>query len=232
LDTDEIHDLAVTAGKLGALAVETAKLDNLAVTAGKIGALAVETAKINNNAVNDTKLRDSAALTVIGRAVNSGGDPSDIQATVDDRVLSRAASALAFTQVSTGMIANDAIDDTKAGNRVPQFYRRQGGNATDWTTPGTSNYTPTAVRIQDGIAAVTINAGATSAILDVTFPVAFSQPPLVMISIEETVTTPIWWAYTVDGLATASGFRIVALRASDPGLNQTQNIVWFAIGPE
>jgi len=63
---------AVTVNKIGALAVETAKIDNLGVTEGKIntgavtvnklGALAVETAKIDNLAVETAKI-DNLAVT-------------------------------------------------------------------------------------------------------------------------------------------------------------------------
>ena len=37
---------------------------------------------VNSNAITDTKLRDSAALSVIGRSANSSGDPADIAAMV------------------------------------------------------------------------------------------------------------------------------------------------------
>ena len=38
---------------------------------------------IDSNVVGNTELRDSTALSVIGRSVNSVGDPADIAATVD-----------------------------------------------------------------------------------------------------------------------------------------------------
>jgi hypothetical protein len=230
VETAKINNLAVTAGKIGALAVETAKIDNLAVTAGKIGALAVETAKINNNAVDNTKLRDSAALTVIGRATNSGGDPADIQATVDDQVLSRAGSALAFAQVSTGMIANDAVDDTKAGNRVPQFYRRQGGSATVWATPGTNNYTPTAVRMQEGVFSVSLTGGSLGSTITITFPVAFAYRPIMALTISSDVPTQ-WWVILVETFLSASTFRVAYSRLSAPG-DETIYVHWKASGPE
>ncbi len=39
---------------------------------------------IATNAVTDAKLRDSAAVSVIGRAANSSGDPADIAAAGND----------------------------------------------------------------------------------------------------------------------------------------------------
>ena len=51
---------------------------------------------IANNAVTDVKLRDSAAVSVIGRSANSSGDPADIAAASDGQVLRRASSAVGF----------------------------------------------------------------------------------------------------------------------------------------
>lgn len=51
---------------------------------------------IDNNVVTDAKLRDSAALTVIGRSANSLGDSADIAATADGQVLQRRASVLTW----------------------------------------------------------------------------------------------------------------------------------------
>jgi len=62
-----------------------------------------------------------------------------------------------------------------------KFYsdlQRQGGNATDWSVPGTTTYTPTGALIQAGVIEWT-GSSAASGNKDVTFPVAFSQKPLV-----------------------------------------------------
>lgn len=60
------------------------------------GALATT---IANNAVSNAKLRDSAALSVIGRDSNSSGDPADIVAASDGQVLQRVGTTLAFASV-------------------------------------------------------------------------------------------------------------------------------------
>lgn len=75
---------------------------------------------IGTDKVTDTKLRNSAAVSVIGRSANSVGDPADIAAAVDDRVLARSSSSVAFQQVSGAMIADNVVADTKL---------RQGGAA-------------------------------------------------------------------------------------------------------
>ncbi len=54
---------------------------------------------VDNNAITDAKLRDSAALSVIGRSANSTGDPADIAAASDGQVLRRSGTALGFGAV-------------------------------------------------------------------------------------------------------------------------------------
>jgi hypothetical protein len=55
---------------------------------------------IANDAVTDPKLRNSAALSVIGRSVNSIGDPADIATSADGEVLRRSGTTLGFGAVS------------------------------------------------------------------------------------------------------------------------------------
>lgn len=64
-----------------------------------------QAATIANGAVTNAKLRDSGALSVIGRASNSTGAVADITAAADDRLLTRISSALAWTQITLGMAA-------------------------------------------------------------------------------------------------------------------------------
>ena len=103
--TDQIADTIVTAAKLAADAVETAKIKNLNVT----------TDKLADNSVAAEKLRDSAALSVIGNGTNAVANPADIVAGSDGYVLRRAGTALAFGQVSNAGIADNAITESKLG---------------------------------------------------------------------------------------------------------------------
>lgn len=71
-------------------------------------------ANVPDDAVTDAKLRNSGALSVIGRAANSSGDPADISATAGSGgVLRESGSALGFGQVATGGIADNAVTDAK-----------------------------------------------------------------------------------------------------------------------
>lgn len=86
------------------------------VTAGP--GVGSQAATIANNAVTDAKLRDSAALSVIGRAANSSGDPADIAAGTDHQVLRRSGTALAFGAVN--LASSDAVTgDLPFANLTP-----------------------------------------------------------------------------------------------------------------
>jgi hypothetical protein len=68
------------------------------------------------NAVGDTKLRDSAALSVIGRSANTTGDPADIAAATDGHVLRRSGTSLGFGTVATAGIGDDQVTYAKMQN--------------------------------------------------------------------------------------------------------------------
>lgn len=64
---------------------------------------------VADDAVTDAKLRDSAGLSVIGRASNSEGDPADIAAATDGHVLRRSGTAIGFGTVVEAGIADGAV---------------------------------------------------------------------------------------------------------------------------
>ena len=73
----------------------------------------VSNSMLQNNSVTNDKLRDSSALSVIGRSANSSGDPSDIAAGTDGHVLRRSGTALGFGQVATAGITDAAVTTVK-----------------------------------------------------------------------------------------------------------------------
>ena len=68
---------------------------------------AVTSAAIADNAVTNPKLRDSVGLSVIGRSVNTTGDPGDITAANDGEVLRRSGATIGF-----GSIASSAVTES------------------------------------------------------------------------------------------------------------------------
>lgn len=71
---------------------------------------------ISNNAVGNTKLRDSAACSVIGKSANASGDPEDIAASNNDQVLRRVGDVLEFGSIPTNCLADDAVTFSKIQN--------------------------------------------------------------------------------------------------------------------
>ncbi|MHC4501224.1 MAG: DUF2793 domain-containing protein, partial [Planctomycetota bacterium] len=69
--------------------------------------------ELDNNSVTNAILRDSAALSVIGRSANSVGDPADIVAGTDAHVLRRSGTSLGFGQLATGAYSDDSVTFAK-----------------------------------------------------------------------------------------------------------------------
>lgn len=158
IDTVDIADNAITNAKLrdsGALSVigrsanssgDPADISAVAASdavlresGSTIGFGTVATAGIADNAITNLKLRDSGALSVIGRSANSSGDPSDISATATSgAVLRESGSTIGFGTVATAGIAADAIDNTKLANMADSTIKGRAvgagtGDPTDLT---------------------------------------------------------------------------------------------------
>jgi hypothetical protein len=89
-------------------------------------------ATIANNAVSNAKLRDSGALSVIGRSANSSGDPADISATpATDAVLRESGSVLGFGTVAAGGIAANAVITAKILDDNVTYAKIQNVSTTD-----------------------------------------------------------------------------------------------------
>jgi hypothetical protein len=82
---------------------------------------AIGTSDLANNAVTNAKLRDSAALSVLGRAANSLGDPADIAAASDHQVLRRSGTALGFGAVNLAgaNAVTGTLPDARLSANVP-----------------------------------------------------------------------------------------------------------------
>lgn len=130
---------------------------------------------------------------------------------------------------TTARLANDIVDDTKVGNRVIQLYRRQGGSSASWASAGTTTQTPTTVRMQVGATSFTITAGNQDGQVTITFPVAFSDVPLVYPTFGPNVPTDI--VYLREGSPTATNVVLQAHRSGTTG-TITVDVNWIAIGPE
>ena len=108
--------------------------------------------------------------------------------------------------------------------------RRQGGSATDWSSGGTSNFTPTTAREEVGVAVITITPGNSFADTVVTFPTAFGQVPHVMTSLQR---TSLCSGYVLNWGADATT-TTATIRVERNGTSGTTIVTvnWHAIGAE
>lgn len=123
--TAKILDANVTTAKILDANVTTAKIADTNVTTAKIADSAVTTAKIADSSntttgVTNAKIRQSGALSVIGRTANSTGAPADISATAaSGAVLRESGSTIGFGTIATAGIADSAVTTAKiAANAV------------------------------------------------------------------------------------------------------------------
>jgi hypothetical protein len=78
-----------------------------------------ETGTLPVNSVSNTELRDSAALTVIGRSANSTGDPADIAATAaSGAVLRESGSVLGFGTLTNAALAAGILSADATGRAL------------------------------------------------------------------------------------------------------------------
>ena len=207
--TLQVKDDGITTAKIATGAVDTTELAADAVTTAKIAAGAVDTAALGVDAVTRTRIADDA-VGVFELDTNSV-----------------TADAIAAGAVDTSELAADSVDDTKAGDRVPQFYRRQGASATNWHSPGTTTYTPGAVRMQGG-AKTWSGASADSGTFTITYPTAFSYAPLLFVT-PSSITSRI----TVASVSGASATVATVYWDDTADATQTSiDFVWLAVGPE
>lgn len=119
----------------------------------------------------------------------------------------------------TGFAA-DAIVDSKLV--YGKLRARRGGSATDWTTPGTTNYDYDAVNVIRQVGSVT--SGGDGVDVGVTYPVAYGQKPWVIASILNIVNSN---AYVCNSAITTTGFNTRNLTAGAAGGNY---IGWVSEG--
>jgi hypothetical protein len=101
---------------------------------------------------------------------------------------------------------------------------RQGGNGTDWSAGGTTNYSKARAKMQAGAIDVTIPANSSLTSITITFPQAFAGTPLVMQGIEASNGQGNPQAV----ITALSGTSVTFEAAGASG--RTYTLHWFAIG--
>jgi len=130
-----------SSSQLVANVVEGTQIKDGAVTNSKLGADAVDGAKIADNAIGNEHIRDSVALSVIGRSSNTSGNPADIVAGTNGHVLRLSDTTLGFGTVATAGIADGAV--TPAKTSFAPASTTTNGVARFSNTSGSIKNTPT-----------------------------------------------------------------------------------------
>lgn len=78
----------------------------------------VGTTELKPDSVTNDKLRDSAALSVVGRPLGSGGNPTDIIATTADTFFVRRGSALTWDAIQDGDIPGGIARDSDVSGAI------------------------------------------------------------------------------------------------------------------
>ncbi len=193
--TSMIDPLAIDSTKIANLTITAAQIANGTITAAQIAALTITAAQIVANTITAAQIANGTVT----------------------------AAQIAALTITTGLIANNAIDNTKIGTAVPTLLNRRGVDSNEWGGSGyggTTNYTISGnVKMQAGSAEFTTNNQVT-----ITFPVAFSYRPIVLVTpVANFGTTNI--NAPVINLITASNFQLYNPYAG------TMNYSWLAIGP-
>jgi len=102
------------------------------------------------------------------------------------------------------------------------ILRRKGGSASDWNTGGTTTYTPTAPKFQAGSVSVTFTNNGTAS---VTYPIAFTNKPIPILSVEEDIGVVI--VNSEGHLNSGFGLRLWDINTSG---SITVTVYWLAIG--
>jgi hypothetical protein len=131
ITTDDIADDAVTyakiqnaaalsvlgraANSIGDLADIVAASNDLLLrrTSDTINFGALTIGMVANSLLTYAKLQDATGVSVLGRSANSAGVLADITAGANDRLLARTADALAFVQLTLGMVPDTLLTFAK-----------------------------------------------------------------------------------------------------------------------
>lgn len=149
----------------------------------------------------------------------------------------RDAGETSFRDVINYDMANEALDLSATALRfngapLPFLSHRQGGDAANWDTPGTNNYSLSApLRGQLGFVSMTVGTGSNSATTTVTFPFAFGAAPLIFLTTESLGSGVASAEASLVLGAEAQQVRIEATRPTGTTGDWLVKVRWLAIGP-
>ncbi len=126
-----------------------------------------------------------------------------------------------------GVRVNSAAS-AKEWAAVMSVLRRQGGNANDWITQGTTAYTPDKAIVQAGALTISMSGNPMTGSGSVTFPVAFAYKPLVFVTSDVMTSGGVFMQFGHTNVST-SGFDVwCSYNANSTYGNRT--VSWLAMG--
>ena len=223
IGTTDIADGAVTTAKIADNAVTSAKIASKTIVAGDIADNTITALQLAAGSVDSSEIANGS----IDR-VHLAADIIDGTKIADDAVNSEhiAAGAVDLEHMSANSIDSDqyvdgSIDQEHLSVGASKVTNRQGGSATNWSVGGNTNYALSSVRIQVGSFLI---ADDYPADYTVTYPVAFSQVPVLIISGAGSANQGI-----SINTQTATGFRC-SYTNPDIGIHEEVSVQWLAIG--
>jgi hypothetical protein len=156
----------VTPTKLNTTAAPTVVVADNEVTTAKI-----LDATSTTTGVTNSKLRHSAALSVIGRSADSAGAPADIAAANDGEVFRRSGTAVGFGTVATAGIANAAVTPAKLSQPLTLDTAKAATSGTSIDFTGIPSWAKRITVMLEGVStngssALTLRVGTTSGFVD------------------------------------------------------------------
>lgn len=134
----QLEDLVTLASfAVGSEMLDQTTIEDNGAGKARIKALGVGTSHVAANAITDAKIRQGAALTVIGVTGNATANVADIAAGTDGYVLRRSGTALAFGQIATAAIPDEAVTAAKIkSDALSLTATPAGGGSAGYTSEG------------------------------------------------------------------------------------------------
>ena len=138
------------------------------------------------------------------------------------KVITSGAAITSVTQNGVDSLGNKIYNLAAGIKRSLPILSRQGGNATNWQTNGTTNYDTRGLGAFMQVGSLLVNAGA----VNVTFPIPFSQVPIIVASVSSAVSAN---TFAIVNNQTGTGFTVRCVNDGG-GLATTEAANWIAIG--
>lgn len=142
-----------------------------------------------------------------------------------------ATSATALARLAKGTAGQ--VWRMNAGATAPEWgysggvVKRQGGSTTIWSTPGTTNYVPTASKIQAGVIAIALTDDDES--VNITFPEAFTYAPIALCHISGGTGTSYVRPVTTEIYNITTTGMTISIKAGGSS-DYTFYVHWVSIG--